>query len=126
MPEELGGGGGYDAGSVFIGVEADTTPFFAELDAIATRANRIPTVRVDFDHTALTAGNKHIESKFTHVVDVNRRLAQQAIAPRYDGSQLNQLTADLRAVQGQVDGLRQQRIQLEATLNADSVRSQLD
>jgi hypothetical protein len=25
MPEELGGGGGYDAGSVFIGIEADTT-----------------------------------------------------------------------------------------------------
>lgn len=126
MPEELGGGGGYDAGSVFIGVEADTSPFFAELDAIATRANRIPTVRVDFDHVALAAGNRHIESKFAHVVDVNRRLAQQPITPRYDGSQVDRLTADLRAVQGQVLALQQQRIQLDAALNADSVKAQLD
>jgi tape measure domain-containing protein len=124
MPED--GGGGYEAGSVFIGVEADTSPFFTELDAIATRANRIPTVRVDFDHGPLTAGNRHIESKFTHVLDVNRRLAQTPITPTYDGSQANRLAADLRAVQGQVTALQQQRIQLEASLNADSVRAQLD
>lgn len=124
MPED--GGGGYEAGSVFIGVEADTSPFFAELDALATRANRVPTVRVDFDHGPLTAGNQHTESKFTHVLDVNRRLAQNAITPKYEGSQVNRLTADLRAVQGQVTALQQQRIQLEASLNADSVRAEVD
>jgi tape measure domain-containing protein len=57
---------------------------------------------------------------------VNRRLAQNAIAPQYDGSQVNRLTADLKAVQQQVVTLQQQRIQLEASLNADSVKAQLD
>jgi tape measure domain-containing protein len=126
MAEDLGGGDAFQAGNVWIGIQADVDPFYASIDAIASKATRVPVVRVEFDHGPLTAGNQHIESKFTHVVDVNRRLAQNAITPQYDGAQVNRLTADIQAIQGQVTALQQQRIQLEASLNADSVRAQLD
>ena len=125
MSDELGGGGGYEAGSVYIGIEADTSPLDNLPEQIAAKISGIGAISVPFDHEPLRAGNAHIESKFTHVIDVNRRLAQHAIKPLYDGSAIEELSSDLRSLQAQIDSV-QTRINLEATLNADAVRSQLD
>jgi tape measure domain-containing protein len=107
MAEDLGGGDAFQAGNVWIGIQADVDPFYASIDAIASKATRVPVVRVEFDHEPLRAGNAHIESKFAHVQDLNRRLAQTPIKPMYDGSGIAMLSKDLRGLQEQISSIQQ-------------------
>ena len=69
MPEEVAGGGGHDAGSVFISIAGDDAPLFETIESLAGKLAQIPPakIRIDFDYESLRSGNEYIDLTRTRI-----------------------------------------------------------
>jgi len=127
MPEEVAGGGGHDAGSVFISIAGDDAPLFETIESLAGKLAQIPPakIRIDFDYESLRSGNEYIDLTRTRISGINHWMQANPIRPMVDLSGVKELRESFRELQESSLNFRSNDLKLTPQIDALQAKKEL-